>query len=139
MCVLCVCVLGTWILAIKKCNTVRLQSCNICFPTYLTLFLKQLNCFVILTQVCKNDLIWTCVLTLHLCKCKWSTTYLYLIVSVKISVINVRPWFCFLKANFYFCVVLLLCLLQEGQSACLKSVSVDEKVRNWWNKDTHGL
>lgn len=82
----------------------------------------------------------------------FNTLYLYLIISVKIetlgftylgcclqyihrlweadiSIINVRPWFCFLKANFYFCVVLLLCLLQEGQSACLKSVWV--LMRKW--------
>lgn len=55
--------------------------------------------------------------------------YIHRLWEANISIINVRSCFCFLKANFYFCVVLLLCLLQEGQSACLKSVRV--LMRKW--------
>lgn len=51
--------LGTWILAAKKCNTDRLQSCNLCFWAYLT-YISNMYFFI---NVCFDILalnLWIC-------------------------------------------------------------------------------
>lgn len=63
----CFFVLGTWILATKKCNTARLQSCNICLWTCLTC----VKSWKILTNVCFDMCLSLCkyiYLTFHFSK-----------------------------------------------------------------------